>query len=271
MLVALNLVSYNSLKLELIIILISISCLRIFAQNNSNLLLNGSFEAVTNRPNNAGQLSLSENWTVPNQSTPDLFCTKSDISTLVKVPQNFMGNQNSQDSDIYCGLALYHADTSFKNYREYIQGKLISPLIENSVYNVSMFISWAEISDYFCDRIGYSFSRALLNPDLEIKKKRKNRIKNNPNEINNIILKSSGYTILNYDSLIDRDRWHKVEFQYKAKGGELYFLIGLFGDNINNLTLDSLRNSNKVNRSSIGKAAYFYLDNLSVTEETFTH
>lgn len=255
-------VSLKFLKLILLSLYLSGAT---FAQN---ILFNGSFEDFSECPKDLGQLELCLNWYIPNNSTPDIFKNCEVDTSLVNVPNNFCGYQEPFQGSAYAGLILFHGKDIYKNYREYIQGEFKEVLEDSARYRISFYVSWAECSKYFCDRIGFLFTNEKAIPLQERKiKKRKSSVRRN-SVLNNVLPKSNGYVLLNFNELKNRDSWYKVEFVYKARGGEKFLTLGLFGDNA---TDEDYQQFFK-NASSTGlPESYIYIDGISVEKINLAH
>ncbi len=243
-----------------------------------NLVINGDFKQCAECPENPGQLELCTGWYIPNNSTPDLLKKCPFTKSYVNVPFNANGYQEPNSGDAYIGIVLIHSTTNAKNYREYIQGELSESLRADKYYNISFYISWADYSNYFCDRIGYLFTDSKIVPDRKEPEQKKTKRKSGYVEqepLNTILPRSNGFVSLNFDEIKDKESWHKVEFIYQAKGGEKYFTFGLFGDNATED--DYKRYIGKVYQkpSNVGASAYFYIDDVSVVpidgKIEFTH
>ncbi len=232
-----------------------------------NMVINGDFEQCAECPKNPGQLELCKSWYIPNSSSPDLLKKCGKIESYVNVPFNVFGYQEPHSGDAYVGIILIHGRTTAKDYREYIQGELSETLKPRKYYSVSFYISWADYSNYFCDRIGYFFTDSKIVPDRkepEQKKTKRTRGYVEQEPLNTILPQSNGFVPLNFDEIKDRTSWHKVEFIYQAKGGEKYITFGLFGDNASEDDYNRYVGKVYQKQSNVGALAYFYIDDVSV-------
>jgi gliding motility-associated-like protein len=210
-----------------------------------NLINNPSFEDQLNCPVNA-QTTLINNcngWFTPLRTTPDCFnpCGQNAHS----VPLNSNGYQYPKSGQCYAGIINSYRRNNLKiNYREYIETKLQSPLINNENYEISMFVTLADKSKYICNSIGIYFSTdsiydpscllycyLSLTPQLQFV------------DISNTTLDSSN--------------WTRLSFNYQANGTERYIIIGNFLDSLS--TVDSL-----VNWGSPEEASYIFIDDIFV-------
>src|SRR5690606_33467260 len=85
-------------------------------------------------------------------------------STVMGIPDNFNGSQDSKFGEGYAGMYLYAPG----DYREYMQGELAQKLVKGEKYILSFYISRAEKSDYSINDIQVLFSQKKI--DLPIKK-----------------------------------------------------------------------------------------------------
>lgn len=220
---------------------------------SQNLVLNGSFETLKGgwcpqNFNTYGRRGIAvENWTTPfKKATPDVLnsCCKSGV---VNVPKNFAGYSEAYDGEGYMGIIIYRYinwGESHLDYVEYIEGEFISPLNNGKNYCVQLFYKLASNSRYASSGLGVLMSnKKLKSKEFEI-------IKGADFQINTL--------------MENKETWNKLCFQYKAKGGEGYLTIGRFVT-LDELVRDSLSVDN-IKRRDIQEFAYFYIDNVSVTE-----
>lgn len=243
---------------------------------SQNLLYNGSFEDCFGCPDEPGALKVCEYWSIPNHTTPDLFKRCSHATPYLEIPYNFIGTQEPKSGSAYGGIILLEGSDRYRDYREYIQGELKETLQANTQYKVTFYISWAEYSNYFCDRIGYLFSADQLipkpkEPEPKKRKKKKRQEPEGQSPLNTILPTSDGYVSLHLDTIVDRESWHKVEFTYQAKGGERYMILGLFDDNATEKDYERYTSEVFGKPLRIGQASYYYIDDISVEKSAFTH
>jgi hypothetical protein len=125
-----------------------------------NLVPNPSFEIHDTCPNYFNQVKYALPWFTPTVSgTPDYFDTCSNIISggQVGIPQNLYGYQYAEDGYGYVGLDAYDTIGRGLN-REYIAVKLIAPLVINTKYFVSFYVSLADSCFNAIDQIGCLFS-----------------------------------------------------------------------------------------------------------------
>ncbi|MEI6816964.1 MAG: T9SS type A sorting domain-containing protein [Bacteroidota bacterium] len=182
-----------------------------------NLVMNPSFEDTVQCPNYISQISRCLYWSNPwETANPDYFNT-CDGNGLGGVPNNHFGYESAHLGDAYVGICTSkeNVTTHIKfNYREYIEGQLLSPLIAGINYCVSFYVSAYDSVEYVSNNIGAYFSTVFIAdtcnfcvmpyiPQVE-------------NPINN--------------NLNSRNGWTEVSGSFIATGGERYIIIGNFKD-----------------------------------------
>ncbi len=240
--------------------LVSIVVTFIFVINKNlwtqNLVPNPGFEEYNECPKNytgySEKLKIS-NWYSPTKGTPDYFnsCSKFNVS----VPVNFMGNVFAKEGNAYIGLLLAEKpEIPFEkkkpyNQREYVQVKLLKPLLGGNNYSVSCFYCVAPHSGYALNRLGIALT---TKPE-----KKRNKV---------IPLK---YLVSIDTSRIDTISgvWFKLAGTIRAKGGEQYLTIGNFNDDF---TIKYRAMDYSEYRKSIQQAikqngySYYFIDMVSV-------
>ena len=202
-----------------------------------NLVRNPSFEDTLACPTNAAQVFNAVPWYDPNGCSSDYFngCT---TNGAIDVPKNGAGFQYARTGIAYAGFATYYQ--SSVNYREYIQAPLLSSLVANKIYCVSFYLALGDSLIYSSDKVGCFFSSTPVNicsccvlpfiPQIET-------------------------TFIITDTI----GWTKISGTFIASGGEQYITIGNFKD-------DSNTNTSIINNSSVNPTAYFFIDDISVTD-----
>jgi OOP family OmpA-OmpF porin len=209
-----------------------------FGINAQNLVSNPSFEINSACPVNAADLSSLASWypMIGHLGTPDYF--NSCGSSYVGVPSNSFGNQVAFDGNAYVGLSTYTYGAT--NY-EYIQTYLTSPMIAGQSYNISFYVSCADNGRYSSNNIGATFTQDFLYGNWSY-----DSLNITPN--------------INYSTPItDINGWTLISGTYIASGNEQFLTIG----NFYNENLTQTVNINPI--GSLG-AAYYYIDQVSVTQ-----
>jgi OmpA-OmpF porin, OOP family len=213
-----------------------------------NLVFNSGFETHDKCPgsfNYSSKGELAPGWISPTTGTPDMFhtCSLGDAG----VPTNWAGYSKAYTGSGYAGLYAYIFG-SLKDYREYLQSKLTSPLEAGAKYQVEFYFKLASNSKYAIDRMGFLLSDSAYKTTkdelfpVEATYERINR------EIN---IRSSFL-------------WTRFSYVYIAKGGEQYLTIGNFSSREKTRYL-FISNSQST-EPMLSKAAYFYIDDVKVIQ-----
>jgi len=218
------------------------------ASKAQNLVVNPSFENFTPAPligcAGSGYGNVN-NWYNPDPtdscSTPDWYsaCT----TLLGATPNASFGYQTAHSGNAYAGFIL--KDQSTANYREYVEGKLSSPLVAGQTYCVAFHISLANKTYLYCNNFGMYLSSSLTQYTV-----------NNCNATAPLPVTPQ----LNYTCTItDTTNWVRLQWNYTATGGEQYFTIGNFFN-------DAATTSGVNNAAGIlsGPFAYYYIDDVSI-------
>lgn len=239
-------------------ILILLLCL-LFGLSVHGQIQNGDFEDYSSCPTGFStpfdnQLNHCEDWYSPTDGTSDYFNTCA-IFTPVSIPSNFAGFQETFSGNGYTGIwanesffgALFDCSNGSKTSysREYIQQELDIPLLIDSIYHVSFFISLADsLGGYAVKNIGLKFSEENLQSSC----------------FRPIVVTPD---ILSPDFVTDKLNWVKVEGYYKANGTEKYVTIGNFRDTLE-FHLDTLCTRPNTDWQDGSGQAYYYIDGISI-------
>ncbi|TAK33133.1 MAG: gliding motility-associated C-terminal domain-containing protein [Saprospiraceae bacterium] len=216
---------------------------------SQNLVPNPSFEEYTSCPistwsNNSIIYAL--NWSTPTLST-DYFhaCT---VDPLIAVPQNFKGYQNARTGEGYAGIFVYIPpiwETPYVNTnKEYLSNMLATAMEKDSIYQVKLFVSLSDNSDYACDCMEVWLTDYQVEVPL-------------PFQDSFLI---EGYPQLTTPQgyyLTDTANWMELCWLYKAKGGEQYMIIGNFKENA---AIDAVMVGPVIQDPS----TYYYIDDVSI-------
>ncbi len=176
-----------------------------------NLVINPSFENIVNCPSALGQIENSLSWTSPTAAKADYF-HECDLSNTVGIPVNSVGFQSARTGSAYAGIQVYSTSANV-DYREYLQIQLISPLLADSVYQVSMYVNPADnLDNCFIGAIGAYFSTML------------NETQETVLNVNPVFQNPAG------DFLTDIGNWVLISGTFTAVGGESHLIIGNFLD-----------------------------------------
>ena len=222
-------------------VLISLFLFLSLKANAQNLVLNPSFEdTIACLPST--YVMPCRFWYTASNNTPDYFSEQPDFNCMIPAPQGTVGYQYARTGIAYVGLFTFF-NPPFNNQREYIGGILSDTLKQGHEYCVSFYVSVAEEFKYVVDGIGLYLSvdsavDYTINTNLSF-------VPQISNPVGNII----------YDTL----NWVQISGTYIANGGEKYFTIGNFKDDINTL-VDST--------SGTLMGAYLFIDDVSVIDCT---
>jgi len=230
-----------------VILLTTLFCITTFTPVIAqNLVPNGSFEQFSRCPGNYS-LEAAEfravDWSSATGGTPDQFhaCSRGGAG----VPYNWAGVSDAYDGDGYAGIFLWLSNPK-NNYREYLQSKLVEPLVKDSTYQVGFRYKLSSYSRYSVDRIG------LLLDDSIVREAHDQVMRRAPTfQIvqDTALTKETGY-------------WEKAFFEYRARGGEQFVVIGNFGDN--QVTKVYHLQFGDAPEEMLQVSSYYYIDDVSV-------
>ncbi len=201
------------------VLLICISIVTInlntFAQN---LVMNPSFESV-----NMGNVlcswyvSASEfnsainNWTMPTGGSTDIFHSSLATSCFCSpwsTHGSAVGQQAPRTGNAMSAIFVYGAG-GCTPYREYLQGRLSSPLVVGQQYTIEFYVSLADYSQYACNNIGVYFTTSSF--------------------YNSSMCVYSVTPHVNYTGIItDKTGWTLISMNFTATAAFQYFTIGNF-------------------------------------------
>lgn len=209
-----------------------------------NLVPNPGFEEYTSCPGSYSQHAAefrAKNWRSANRGTPDQFhsCSKGEGG----VPYNWAGISEAYEGNGYAGIYIWMID---KTFREYIQCKLLQPLVKDSVYKVGFRYRLSSYSKYSVDRIGLVFS------DSSVDATHDKVIKATPSLS---VVRDSALTM-------ETGYWETLQQEYRARGGEQYLVIGNFSDNA--ATHYYFIQFMPTQQEMLARSAYYYIDDVSV-------
>lgn len=165
------------------------------------------------------------------------------------IPINFFGNQYARTGNAYAGFYVYDSIPFFgeSNYREYIQGELLTSLKHGKRYCVEFYVSLSDSSRYAINSIGIYFSTVPVNS----------------NHMDYLPLKPHIETSIFVTNSFD---WEKINGSFYSQGDELYFIIGNFNDSVK--TKSIIVNENVTSQNDGYYTSYYYIDDIFVWECT---
>lgn len=214
-------------------------------------MYNGDFELYDTCPVSLsvpGNLQIERclGWTAPTKmGTSDYFNFCNNYgTTLAGVPVNLLGFQQPFNGNGYGGfLAWVIGSSNGQSYREYLQTKLIQPLIAGTSYDFSFYVSYYGYN-YSVEKIGALFS---VNDYYS-------------NSFLPII--ASPQIVNSTGPITDSLGWTKISGSFIANGGEQYLTIGYFEDSLS--VVDTL---NTFNDPFVYMESYYYVDGVQLIEK----
>lgn len=222
---------------------LAVQFLLVLSLSAQNLVPNYSFETYSSCPTNPDQLYLLDDWYKPTNFSTDFFnsCYVPPSTWSVDVPDNFVGFQETVTGEGYAGIVTYVGGGN--TWKEYLQVLLTEPLIAGECYEVEMFSSLAEASDWGNNGLGIYLSDTPppLAPD------------------GHIYLTPQFY---HSDVQLDTENWVSLNGAYTATGGEQYLTIGLFFE-YGTFDVEPL-----IPPGLFQNIAYYYIEDVSVELNT---
>jgi hypothetical protein len=228
----------------LFLLLFSSLPLFLFAQTG-NLVHNPGFESATEpaistwlKENPVGT-KLVDGWHTPTLATPDYY--NSDKSLCDGFPVAIARTGTGRGA-IICGMQSQLPGV--RNYKEYLQGDLKSPLVAGKEYAVSFYVTLDCSSPQTSTGIGAYFSSERI----QVQSKEKLNVQPQ---------------VISYEKITYPDGWTLISGTFVAKGGEKYITIGSYSDT----TVVPLSGAPATYISSphIGMHVYFYIDDVCVS------
>ena len=238
---------YKPMKLRWSVLLyLALSC-GASAQVLQNMVRNPSFEQYYAVPKDLGSMESVDYWTSPTKASPDYFHKRASGKN-VDVPLNKMGHCKPRSVYAYAGFYAYTCRYVKQNFREYVQVELKQPLRAGSVYCVKAHVFLAQSSNRAVGALG------ILASPLKVQ------------ENHELFLQGAKRTYLIQEdrSPLDDRKWVEVRCEYKAKGGEQYFILGNFEDDRGTRGSGAIVNDTFANPHV--DFAYYYIDDVCVTD-----
>lgn len=185
---------------------------------------------------------LVNGWKTPTLATPDYY--NSDQSTCDGFPVATARTGTGRGA-IICGMQ--NQLPGVRNYKEYLQGELTSPLIAGKEYAVSFWVTLDCASPQTSTGIGAYFSNDRITSQS------KERLGVRPQ-------------VISYEKITYEDGWTLVSGTFVARGGEQYITLGSYSDT-SVVSLESLGTHAMTFIASphIGMHVYFYMDDVCVS------
>lgn len=216
---------------------------------SQNLVPNPGFEQYFKCPgsyNYATSGKVAPGWLSPSTGTPDLFnkCSFGEAG----VPENWAGRSNSYSGSGYAGIYAFITGRE-KEYREYLQAELISPLQKGATYLVEFHYKLSSHSKYSIDRLGFLLSDSAYKMADD-----------------GVFPRKASYEKINktiYNSRLT-GIWTRFAFSYIAIGGEKFLTIGNFSNDTE--TRSQFITASQATEPMLSRAAYFFIDEVKVIQ-----
>jgi len=207
-----------------------------------NLVPNPDLENYTVCPDSISQFYRCADWFQPTNGTTDYF---NDCAIWpVGVPGNQSGVQIALSGVGYGGIIVYVIPTQSFQYREYIEARLISPMVQGQKYFVSFWVSLAEDSRYYTDDIGVAFTVDSLLENSTHQIPFTPQIENPAGQL-----------------LSDKTNWTKISGEFIATGAEQFITIGNFKNDANTSVYPI---------SGTNYFCYYYIEDICVSTDSLT-
>ena len=203
------------------------------------------FKCIDSRDTNHGVNVMSQDglvaFNVINNGTPDHGATSVflDIedTTITAFNGNCFGRIGVDEKGV--------TKTNNISSGEYLQVRLISPLIRENKYLISLMVMHDPRSQILSNGIGVKFTSCPFNPFDSL-------------HVNGKVLPQCDY-MLDAEPISDDD-WQEYTFEYLSDGGEEFITIGLFSNDMKNKYLNVKESKGKL------KKAFYLLDAISVVK-----
>ncbi|HZV71358.1 MAG TPA: gliding motility-associated C-terminal domain-containing protein [Saprospiraceae bacterium] len=201
---------------------------------SQNLVPNPDFESFTVCPPNVNQGGPLEclPWYHPTDASSDYFNVCGGPGA--DVPNNLFGSQGPHSGVAYAGIGTWFVGFL---YREYLTVQLTEPLMPNTAYEISFYVSLAD-NNCGTDKMGVYFS-AIPPPNTGI-----------------VPINVDPQVSSNLGLLTDKINWTLISGCFPAVGGEEYITIGNFFSD-EDTPLDPTCAQNPVQ-------SYYYVDDVTV-------
>lgn len=235
-----------------------------------NLVPNGGFEERSDCPLTDSAIENAPPWFNPctnpfQTATPDIFHACAVINTepcpypenpnlnswLMGTPVNFLGCEESYEGVGYAGIFFFYTNPDFDTgWREYLAVRLIEPMVQGLVYEVSFQASLAE-----------KMTHAVWNLDVLLSPDSLEQLTTTFMPYTPQLTGTPGEFVSNYDG------WREMYWEYTATGGEQYMYIGNF---LPNQETDTLRTLVGSTQSHYLPGAYYFIDDVRVVADVLT-
>jgi OmpA-OmpF porin, OOP family len=218
-----------------------------------NLVENPGFESrpdpvISTWPReNPPGTAVVKGWVTPTPATPDYYNSDRSLCDAFPIALAHTGQGRCA---LICGME--HQLPGVHNYKEYVQGQLVSTLEAGKTYNISFFVALDASSPFTASGIGAYFTAEHYYATS------KERLPVTPQ-------------FISYEKITYEDGWTRISGKFKAKGGERYLTIGSFSDTaLFYLSNFGKRAMTSLSSPHIRQNVYIYLDDVCVSPEAST-
>jgi hypothetical protein len=200
--------------------------LNLFSLYPQNLLLNGDFEDIDEKgiKNPAYYLDhfYALNWLQPTDGTVDIYRDSSvcDTKHIACIEPGLNSVCVKANHGNYC---IGFCSITYEGYMEHITGRLVRPLEENELYQVSFALKYFGDEPFFSKGLGYKFSKdSIVFNSHTLFNKRISPF------YNTLFSEGKVYADVKFDEYITNTDWKIYTTYFWAKGGERFVTFGLF-------------------------------------------
>ena len=208
-----------------------------------NIVENGSFEVISGKPKNPGEIFLAPPWVGGTKAIPDLY-SPSAKNSLIKVPENAYGEQEPKDGKNYAGILIYSNREA--EPRSFLSAKLKYPMLAGEHYCVRYYISFADLSKYASNNISCYISHDSIGSESDLILNHQPQVEHSTNRI--------------FEKQWD---WEAICRIYVADGGEKFITFGNFKPQTETRVI-SVKRPPGVTVSQI-RDGYYFIDHISIT------
>ncbi len=218
----------------------------------SNLVPNASFEEFTQCPHNRGQIVFVEHWGKFGGNGVVEYFHECGINCC-GVFDNIYGGQSPRTGDAFISFTMMHNNHVIPGLQGAFTGVFLADTLKAGYkYDVAFYLSLCDSSRFASRNAGLHVSKGQPNSDID--------------SLLSIVPE------VRYEGpfLTDKEDWMKIEGSFFAQGGENYLTIGNFDGAESSDTLN-LHEGGMDPDEGYWEVAYYFLDDVSVVEDTSYH
>ena len=217
-----------TLHINLTIGVLALTVTQLYSQ--FNMVPNPSFEYYIECPRDFSAVEPAgsnypsiRDWVRPTVGSSDYYHACASEASLLNVPNNFAGHIEAKDGLGYCGIFVFSGNDTLMNiedYREYLQVRLLSPMVAGNDYCVGFYVRPAGYNSSSNEQVFYATHRLgahLSTSAIEAFSK--------PG-VGEVL----PYTpqVVASGMVSDTSQWTRIVGTYTATGGEQWITIGNF-------------------------------------------